>query len=252
MKFKEYSLDVWKKIDTAIADAKKIDPKPIAAFDADGTLWNTDLGEMFFKYKISNNLVPLSVNPWQHYHELKKKNNDPREAYLWLAQVMKGQKLSTVQTWATQCIQSHSPLPIFPEQQKLIQKLLAANVQIYIVTASVKWAVEPGAKVLGLENDNVIGITTEVTDGIVSENPSGIITYRQGKADAILQATGGKKPFLASGNSIGDFELLKCATHLKLCVSAATMEQAELLASEKKLFDLAATQQSDQWVLHYF
>lgn len=252
MKFKEYSLDIWNKIDAAIADAKKLDPNPVAAFDADGTLWNTDLGEMFFQYKIAQQLVPLPANPWQHYHQLKKKNNDPREAYLWLAQIMKGQPLSTIRTWAEQGVQAQSPLPLFPEQQKLIHKLLAANVQIYIVTASVKWAVEPGAKILGLHNDNVLGITTEVIDEIVTDKACGVITYRQGKADAILQATGGKPPFLASGNTIGDFELLSCATHLQLCVSAASTEQDELLVSEKKLFELAKAQKSDRWIMHYF
>lgn len=252
MKFKDYSHDVWSKIDEAIAQVKKSDPSPVAAFDADGTLWNTDLGEMFFKYKISQKLVPFPPNPWEYYHELKKKNNDPREAYLWLAQIMDGVPIETVRKWAEAGVQANSPIPVFSEQKKLIQKLLQAGVQVYIVTASIKWAVEPGSMLVGLTHDNVIGITTEIADGKVTAKSNGIITYRQGKADAILQATKGKKPFLASGNSIGDLELLSSATHIRLCVSGTPPSEAELFASEKKLFDAAKQMNSPEWIFHYF
>ena len=252
MKFKDYSHDVWSKIDEAITQAKKSDPSPVAAFDADGTLWNTDLGEMFFKYKISQKLVPLPTDPWEHYHQLKKKNNDPREAYVWLAQIMNGVPIKTVREWAKAGVQKNAPIPVFPEQKKLIQKLIQAGVQVYIVTASIKWAVEPGSHLVGLNDDNVIGITTEIVDGKVTAKSNGIITYRQGKADAILQATNGKRPFLASGNSIGDYELLASATHLRLCVSGTSPDETELFASEKKLFDAAKKTNQPEWVFHYF
>ncbi len=252
MKFKDYSHDVWSKIDEAIAQVKGSDPSPVAAFDADGTLWNTDLGEMFFRYKISQKLVPLPESPWEFYQTLKKKNNDPRDAYVWLAQIMKGVPISTVRQWAEEGVKANSPLPIFPAQKKLIQKLLQAGVRVYIVTASIKWAVEPGSLLVGLSHDNVIGITTEIKDGKVTEKSSGPITYRQGKADAILQATEGKKPFLASGNSIGDFELLSSATHIRLCVSGTPPSETELYASEKKLIDAARKAGGPQWLFHGF
>ncbi|MFN8945376.1 MAG: HAD family hydrolase [Pseudobdellovibrionaceae bacterium] len=252
MKFKEYSVDVWSKIDRAIAQAKKEDPHPVAAFDADGTLWDTDLGEMFFKYKIANNMVPMPNDPWQYYQDLKKKNNDPREAYVWLAKIMKGVPICTVKSWAQSGVDANSPIPVFNEQKKLIEKLLLADVQVFIVTASIKWAVEPGSKLVGLQPENVIGVMTEVVDGKVTDKNFGIMTYRKGKADALLQATGGKYPFLASGNSIGDFELLSAATKIRLCVSAATSENQELYSSEKKLFEMAAQANSPEWILHHF
>ncbi|MEZ4870800.1 MAG: hypothetical protein R2827_00875 [Bdellovibrionales bacterium] len=62
---------------------------PIAAFDADNTLWNIDVGETYFQYLIDNELVELPQDPWEYYHSLRNGPNPP-EGYLWLAQIMKG------------------------------------------------------------------------------------------------------------------------------------------------------------------
>lgn len=48
MKYKNYSSEIWERIENTLNQIKHIDPNPIAAFDADGTLWDTDLGEAFF------------------------------------------------------------------------------------------------------------------------------------------------------------------------------------------------------------
>src|SRR5690606_23847938 len=57
----------------------------IAAFDADGTLWRNDLGELFFQYQIDlKKLEPLTKDPWGYYEEVKN-HDDPEKAYLWLA-----------------------------------------------------------------------------------------------------------------------------------------------------------------------
>lgn len=236
MKYKQYSPELWRALEQSIERAVGQDPSPVAAFDADGTLWDTDLGEGFFQHKIDRKLVPLPEDPWKHYFDLKKKNGDPKEAYLWLAQILKSVSLSQTQTWAQDAVDAAHPLPIFPEQKKLIDLLKSKGVRIYIVTASIKWAVEPGARELGLTADNVIGIETMVENGIISDVQKGIITYREGKALAI-QEIAGKKPFLASGNTIGDLELLESATDLRLAVSAASrddrlFETEEILQNE--------------------
>ena len=46
----------------------------------------------------------------------------------------------------TPVIALRQPLPIFEEQVRVIEKLRSLQVDIYIVTASIKWAVEPGAR----------------------------------------------------------------------------------------------------------
>ncbi len=235
MKYKEFSPEFEEQFEEALKNALKGKNQPVAAFDADGTLWDTDLGENFFQYQIDQQLVPLPPDPWKHYRDLKKKNHDPSEAYLWLAQILAGVSEGTMRQWARAAVDTYDPLPVFAPQKKLIQRLLRANIRVFIVTASVKWAVDPGASFLELSPENVIGIETEIENGKVTDRQKGLITYKNGKPRALLERTNGQRPFFCSGNSNGDIELLESATHLQLCVSAAP-ETSELFAKEQELF----------------
>ena len=218
-----------------------------AAFDADGTLWDTDLGENFFQWQIANSGLKLPPNPWKHYRDWKN-SGDPRPAYLWLAQINADQKIETVRDWAEQAVKDLGTIPIFSEQQKLIHWLQSKNVEIYIVTASVKWAVEPGAQRLGIPFDHVLGVATKIHAGLVTNDQDGLITYREGKLQSLLEKTKGQKPFLSCGNTMGDIALLEGATELALCVGAATKD-SELFPAEEKLREAAATK---PWLVHRF
>lgn len=210
--------------------------RAVAAFDADGTLWDTDLGEAFLQYKIDHKLVPLPEDPFAHYNWLKEHESNT-VAYLWLAQILKDVPLTKVREWAEASVASR-PLPVFEAQRQIIAKLKSLDVQIYIVTASIKWAVEPGALRLGLTHDDVIGIETEVVDGRVTAKQKGVITYREGKSKAILAATGGVAPYFASGNTEGDKWLLEGASNMRLVMSAAS-EGSENWPTEKTMLELA-------------
>ncbi|UXR65563.1 haloacid dehalogenase-like hydrolase [Bdellovibrio bacteriovorus] len=246
MKYKDYSADIWKRINTTLDLILKEDSAPVAAFDADGTLWDTDLGETFFHHQIDNKLVTLPPEPWEHYQSMKAEN--PAKAYLWLAQICQGQKLEQIHSWAIDAVKGHFPLPVFTEQKKLIDLFLSKGVRIYVVTASVKWAVEPGAEMLGLKKEDVIGIETVVENGTITSSQKGLITYKQGKVDALLEKTGGKKPFFASGNTMGDYQLLQSATHLGLAVSAAARDD-RLFKTEQELQENA---EKFSWLSHRF
>lgn len=248
MNYKKYSQSTWDLIKQTIALKKNGLQKLVAVFDADGTLWDCDLGENFFQYQIDHKQVPLPDNPFEHYLDLKKINNDPRPAYVWLAQINKNLPLQKVRGWADQAFASIAPNPIFEEQQKLIQLLRENDVDVFIVTASIKWAVEPGARALGLSNNSVIGVETEVHDGTISERPVHPITYRMGKVEALKKHIGTRIPFLASGNSIGDFELLDFSSDIKLVVSAAAMDD-RLHKSEK---ELQIEAEKKKWIIHRF
>lgn len=246
MKYKDYSDTLWSRINSALDQELKENSQPIAAFDADGTLWDTDLGENFFHYQIDNKLVSLPPDPWEYYETMKAK--DAPTAYLWLAQICKQQKIEVVQEWARQAVASIKPLPILLPQKKVIELFLSKGVQIYIVTASIKWSVEAGAELVGLGPENVLGVHTEINEGIVSDKQSGLITYKQGKVDALLQATKGRKPFFCSGNTMGDYQLLQSATRLSLAVSAAARDD-KLFRTEAELQEHAV---KNSWEHHRF
>lgn len=248
MNYKNFPDDYWTQIKLTLLQLKNDEKPLVAAFDADGTLWDTDLGENFFQHQIDNKLVSMPSDPWKHYLDAKKINNDPRDAYVWLAQINKGQTVEQVREWSQNAFDQIQPKPIFSEQKKLIDLLLAHDVQVYIVTASIRWAVEPGARALGLSNENVIGIETEVVDNIISEKKVLPITYRQGKVDALLAKTKGIQPFLSAGNTIGDYELLQASTHFQLAVSAASRDD-RLFKSENDLQTMAIEK---NWWRHRF
>jgi len=245
--YKPYPNEFWTNIEKTILELKNAQKPLIAAFDADGTLWDIDLGENFFHHQIDHQQVALPPNPFEHYLEMKKINNDPRQAYLWLAQINQGQSLEQVRQWAQEAFATIKPNPIFAEQQRLIELLKNHGVKIYIVTASIKWAVEPGAIAIGLGADNVIGVETAIKDGIITDTPVLPITYRTGKVEALLQQSK-QAPFLVSGNTMGDFELLESATHLRLAVSAASRDD-RLFKTE---LELATAAKNKNWMHHRF
>ncbi|MFZ4402573.1 MAG: HAD family hydrolase [Pseudobdellovibrionaceae bacterium] len=246
MKYKSFSKSIWDELERSYSLAKKANESLVAAFDADGTLWDTDFGEAYFSYQIENKLVPLPDQPWEHYHNLKLQK--PEDAYLWLAQIHQGVPLPTVHEWAKKNLDTLHPVPFFEEQVKLIQWLHDHQVKVFVITASVKWSVEPGANALGIPADNVLGVETVIDNGLVTSKQNGAITYRAGKVEALLQKTKGQRPFFASGNSNGDIDLLSSATHMALAVTS-TRPDDKLYKAEQTLQKEAEVK---NWIKHSF
>jgi phosphoserine phosphatase len=119
---------------------------------------------------------------------------------------------------------------------------------VYVVTASVKWAVEPAAALVGVDADHVLGITTKIVGGRVTTEPIYPVTWREGKAEALLAATKGHPPILAAGNTYGDIPLISLATHIPLAVS--TQEERNELYEEEDRLRVEATARG--WKRHGF
>ncbi len=248
MNYKSFPDVYWQKIESTLKELKALGGPIYAAFDADGTLWDTDLGENFFNYQIENNLVDLPADPLNFYFDMKKVNDDPRNAYMWLAQINKSKSLEQVKSWAQKAYDEIQPNPVFSEQVKLVKFLKSQGVHVFVVTASLKWAVEPGARAVGLTDDDVIGVETEVVDGVVSDKAVFPVTYRIGKTEALLKKTNGQRPFLSSGNTIGDLELLLSASHIRIAVSASSRDD-RLFKTETELAQKAV---EFGWLSHRF
>ncbi len=234
--------------DRLLSDLKEISEKiatevknPIAAYDADGTLWRTDIGEVFLEYQIQNCDFQWSKNQMSDYLEFREK--DPLNALFWLAKINSGIELKTLQKWARDCFQKYET-PLFEPMKHLIEFQKNLGFEILIVTASVKWAVEPFAKLFGLNSDAVIGTTAKIEDGLITEELDEL-TFKEGKATALKNRN--KIPAFASGNTISDLDLLMLATHTQLAVQSEP--KGRLFESEQKLKDIALQK---GWLAHSF
>ena len=244
----EFSPQLWDHLSTTLrkAAAEASGPK-IAAFDADGTLWDSDACETFFNWEITRaGLKNLPEDPWHYYESTKK--IDPIKAYVWLAQINEGVPLAQVREWAKACFDEQADWPVFESQRRLIGLLRELDFEIYVVTASIKWAVEPLAARLGIDHDHVLGITTALVDGKVGMETVYPVTWREGKAEGLLKATGGVRPILASGNTLGDIALIATATHVPLALT--TQDEAGGLFTEEE--KLAQEADARGWLRHKF
>ena len=234
-------------IQEKINEARHLSSQKIsAAFDADGTLWNTDIGEYFFEFQITNNLLKnLPDHPLKTYSE--KKSINAREGLAWLAQINSGHPLEEVRQWAQDAANQFIDIPVFKPQQELIQWLHSENIPVYVVTASCKWAVEPFAeKYFNIPKENVFGIETEITNGRVTEEVLNPITWREGKAEK-FQKEFGTSPTFASGNTMGD-EALLASANVALAVRANPKDHP-LFNTEEELFQIA---QNKDWLTYSF
>ncbi|MCB0349136.1 MAG: haloacid dehalogenase-like hydrolase, partial [Bdellovibrionales bacterium] len=132
--------------------------------------------------------------------------------------------------------------------KELIAFLQEKMISVYVVTASIKWAVEPGAKRLGIPFEQVLGVQTKIIDGVVSDQQEGEITYREGKPLALLNLTNGVSPILCAGNTTGDLQLLESSQGVRLAVGASGAGE-DLLATEKELAKIAIEK---NWYYHRF
>lgn len=251
MQYKDFSDEMWSIITQKIDDAVQAPGPHYAAFDADGTLWDNDAGNAFFDYEIDNKLIPLPEDPWKYVYAMKDK--DPRAAFLWLAQIHKGLPLTTVREWAQSSFDKNNGIHCFPAIKRLIDYLKSKNVEVFVVTASVKWAVEPCVAQLNIPFDNVLGVKTKVESGIITDIQDGPVTYREGKITALLEKTNGIKPILSCGNTMGDYWLLDNATHIPLAVRTESHEVAfkdrDIMNQEMQLHKEAVER---RWMTHNF
>lgn len=247
--FKEFSTELRSTILQSIDDYQSKNPGPhYAAFDADGTLWDSDVGEAFFDYLIDEVQLPVLQkidDPWKHYRDLKKEH--PPKGYLWLAQICAGYTVEEVRSWALKCAQQ-SPPRSFPSQLELVKELKSRDIEVYVVSASVEWSVEGALEQSAFESLKALGVNTKVVEGKVTADQGGPVTWQTGKAEALLEKTNGIKPLFAAGNSNGDIHLLEISQTTPLCLQTQTKPNS-LFDQEQILLEMAKER---NWHTHAF
>jgi HAD superfamily phosphoserine phosphatase-like hydrolase len=193
--------------------------KPLAVFDADGTLWPGDLGEAFFKHQIHFQLAPGLKGmkyPWDHYSSLDRAST--ADANAWIVKLNAGLLLKEVKAQAEAFYQKYFKFEINPRMKELIAKLKENNFDVWVCSASMKWAIEPALEDLGIPQNHIIGTECEVNQaGRLTQVIVTPIPYADGKKRA-LDKLFGYPPDFVCGNSTGDLAMLKAAQKMALVV----------------------------------
>ena len=195
----------------ANAIASRLTPtggRRVAAFDADGTLWYEDIGEAFARWLVEGDLI-TKVHKRSFWDEYERRVDESRiDGYTWVIQVMAGIEEADLQLW---CRQMAAAWPNYRLKMKaLIAGLQQEGFETWIVSASNRWVVHAAAPYVGIPQDRVLGIETQVVDGKLTTKPVYPRPCNQGKVDAIQKHIG-VKPVFAFGDSMGDFEMLAYA-----------------------------------------
>jgi HAD superfamily phosphoserine phosphatase-like hydrolase len=177
----------------------------IAAFDFDETCITGDISESL--------LSALGDDVRAEYERLDQVEGH-EVSYRWCAAALGGRSASELDALASRvsadCLAQGS-LSLRPEIQELQQALRDRGWQVWVVTASARRAVLPLTARYGIDPAHVVGVELREEGGWVYAEVVGTFTYRQGKVDALFEATGNTASF-AAGDSITDLELLRSAT----------------------------------------
>jgi len=191
---------------------------PVAVFDADGTLWSNDLGESFFKWLVENKKligVDYSKDLYQEYQDLCDKDVD--EGFSSLITIMAGISEDELKEWADEFFQTFDH-NVYPKQKELVKKLHDSGVDVWIVSASNRWSIETAVIYLGIEEDHVVAMESEVIDGVITDQMIPPILHGHGKVEGIKKYIGDRVDFVC-GNSRSDYEMLDFASEMSLIIN---------------------------------
>ena len=224
-----------KQIQEKISDSLKNTSYPIAAFDADGTLWPTDVGKGFFHYQAKKNVLK-DKDPLGSFNRIRDQYGK-NIALRFPAQAQAGLSLDQLNEIIAGFFKEN-PLKVFVFQKKLIEWLHQKNIPVFIVSASLKWVLDYALKSYPIPKENIIGVQTLVEKGVITDKLVLPASIHKDKPLALKKHTEGRPPLFASGNTLSDQALLESATGISLVV-ASTKEGERNWESERKLLQLA-------------
>ncbi len=235
----DFSPAVADAIHRALREPKNGRKRKVATFDADGTLWDRDIGEAFMRWLVVGDLLPQyrgRADLYQEYEARVAKNRT--EGYAWAVQVMAGLPADTLALWCRQFV--HAWPNYRAPMLTLVKELTACDVEVWIVSATCRPLVQAAAPLVGIPVERTLGIETRVQGGVLTDELVQPVTSEQGKVVAIEQHIG-VRPALAFGDSMGDFPML--------CHAVQPIVVAETRYANAKLLEHAAQK---QWPVQMF
>jgi phosphoserine phosphatase len=116
------------------------------------------------------------------------------------------------------------------ESVDLIGALAERRFDIWAVSGSNKWSVEPVFARFGVPPDRVIGIELDVRDGVLTEDTKGPVPIRAGKIDA-LRSRITTIPAVAASDSKNDIPLLLYSAGIRVRINSRKRDTGEFFRS---------------------
>ena len=181
-----------------VAAVESLDAGTTIAVDADGTLWNLDIGDEVVRLVGTHESLLPAEDVDRYFCELA---HDHNVASLFSAQVVELMRERSLQEQLRAAIE-----PKLQIRRYLVEALQAAlrrGVEVHVVSGSPVVALEPPLSLIDLPATSVIG-AEQCSDG--SNGPM-VVTVGQGKVSK-WRAQGLPAPDLALGDTIWDLPML--------------------------------------------
>jgi len=140
---------------------KQLDQKSAShvftALDADGTLWPEDANYHLMKYQNQTAVRDLEEILKLHFDKKYSRSKLCR----FFAKKQAGFELEELKGCCQKALKTY-PLHVFSFQRKLLEYLKQKNIQIVVVTASLKYIVEQAVQLYDLPVDKVLGVENQL------------------------------------------------------------------------------------------
>ena len=185
----------------------------LAAFDCDGTLWTIDCGFGFFEWELGRGLVAPAIEAWARgrYDAYLAGTVDEETICGEMVTMHRGIDEATLEAAAGEYFRGHVVQHAFSDMLRLVERLLARDTQVWLVSASNEWVIRAAAAWLGLPPGRALASAATVVDGLVTDQLVRVASG-PGKRQA-LETVVGRAPDVAFGNSRWDAEMLGFARH---------------------------------------
>jgi phosphoserine phosphatase len=201
-----------------------------AIFDCDGTLWAGDAGSEFLTWSLEHGMVSRETADWilGRYSQYRQGLVTQAGICGEMTQMYAGLREDEIRAAAEKFFRDVVAPHIFVELEELTGKLRQSGAELWAVSSTNVWVIEPAVARFGIPAGRVLGARVAVRDGVATSTLLAVPTGPD--KVAALQAAGVDAPDAVFGNSVHDAAMLAAAK--RACAVNPTPALAVLAESE--------------------
>jgi len=235
--------DIVVRCDRLAQQGQRLRPgqPPLAALDADGTLWAPDVAALLWQRLVREQALdrragpPLAralrecgVEPRRDPHADYEQLDRLHRSGLMKEETMVRAMLQGLAGLREEAVYQHSTAVVAetPELRQLgegelramIDQLRNLGFRVVVVSGSPRWTVEVAVAPLGIEARDIVAGQVAVVGGVLTDGILEPLPWGKGKVQAILRRFG-TVPRISMGNGLGDLPMLEATSDLRVLVN---------------------------------